>query len=311
MRRLVLVLGLGFLISCASAGQAAPELTLAERLGYPPDAKLLIIHADDLGMAHSVNAASIAALESGAINSASIMVPCPWFPEIAAWARDNPDADLGLHLTLTSEWPGFRWGPVLSKDQVPSLLDETGYFHRTESEAAAKIDPKEAEAEIRAQIDRARASGIEPTHLDTHMRTLHQNRALFAVLLRVSREYGIPAALERSLVAEPELAPEVTAREIVIDRFASIGPDVPAEGWDDFYSDLIRGLEPGVTELIVHVAYDDAEMRAAAAGQEGWGSSWRQRDLEFLGSDEFRGLLLEHGVRLITWREIGSLMRED
>src|SRR5687767_12588442 len=151
----------------ATSATADSTKTLAERLGYSRDAKLLIVHADDLGMAHSVNAASIKAMETGLVNSASIMVPCPWFPEIAAYARRNPNADLGLHLTLTSEWELFRWGSVLSKDRVPTLFDRTGYLYVTEDVAAANIDPKEAEAEIRAQIERARAFGIQPTHLDS------------------------------------------------------------------------------------------------------------------------------------------------
>src|SRR5215216_5920765 len=136
------------------------EKTVAERLGYPRDAKLLIVHADDLGMAHSVNAATMKAFETGLVNSGSIMVPCPWLPEIAAYARANPQADLGLHLTLTSEWTSFRWGPVTSKDRVSSLLDKNGYFHLLETEAASHADPKEVELEIRAQIERARAFGI-------------------------------------------------------------------------------------------------------------------------------------------------------
>src|SRR5712671_325021 len=110
--------------------------TLVERLGYPRDAKLLIVHADDLGAAHSINTASIKGLESGLVSSASIMIPCPWLPEIAAYARSHPEADLGLHLTLTSEWSLYRWGPVLSKERVPSLLDQSGYFYSTETEAA-------------------------------------------------------------------------------------------------------------------------------------------------------------------------------
>lgn len=128
------------------SSQTAPK-SLAERLGYPRDAKLLIVHADDLGMAHSINTASIKGLESGQVSSASIMVPCPWFPEIADYARTHPEADLGLHLTLTSEWKLLRWGPVLAKERVPSLFDRSGYLYPLESEAAAHIDPKEAEAE--------------------------------------------------------------------------------------------------------------------------------------------------------------------
>src|SRR6266550_7013952 len=143
-------------------GVQVSKKTLLERLGYPADAKLLIVHADDLGMARSVNAATIKAFESGLVSSGSIMVPCPWLPEIAAYARSHPDADLGLHLTLTSEWKLYRWGPVLGKDRVPSLLDGNGYLYHLEDEAASHMDVKEAEAEIRAQIARARALGIQP-----------------------------------------------------------------------------------------------------------------------------------------------------
>ena len=290
------------LLSCNAFAQTK---TVAERLGYPRDAKLLIVHADDLGMAHSVNAASIKALESGAINSASIMVPTPWFSEIAEYARKHPQADLGLHLTLTSEWSGYRWGPVVSKHRVPSLLDDSGYFYLTEEAAAAHIDPSEAEAEIRAQVDRARAFGIQPTHLDSHMRTLHQNAALFEVLLRAARAYKIPAAIPRELAARPDLAPLLAADDIVIDRFISIEPDIPPER---FYADALKNLQPGVSELIVHLAYDDPEMRAATDNHPNWGAAWRQRDFDFLSSDAFRRLLRENNIKLVTWREVGNLI---
>src|SRR6266853_1644629 len=166
----------------------AETKTLVERLGYPRDAKLLIVHADDLGAAHSINTASIKALESGLVSSASILITCPWLPEIAAYARAHPETDLGVHLTLTSEWSPYRWAPVLGRERVPSLLDSSGYLYSMENEAAAHVDIKEVEAEIRAQIARARALGIQPTHLDSHMGTLYQSQALFETLFRVARD---------------------------------------------------------------------------------------------------------------------------
>src|SRR5256886_5401665 len=133
--------------------------SLAERLGFARDARLLIVHADDVGMTHSVNAATTKALDTGIVNSASIMVPCPWFPEIADYAKSHPDADFGLHLTLTSERVYYRWGPVAPVDRVPSLVDQNGYFHHDWNEGE-HIDAKEVEIELRAQIERALAMGV-------------------------------------------------------------------------------------------------------------------------------------------------------
>jgi predicted glycoside hydrolase/deacetylase ChbG (UPF0249 family) len=284
--------------------------TIAERLGYPRDAKLLIVHADDLGMAHSVNAATIKAFETGLVNSGSIMVPCPWLSEIAAYARANPSSDLGLHLTLTSEWTSFRWGPVSSRDRVSSLLDKDGYFPLLETEAAAQADPKQVEMEITAQIDRARALGIQPTHLDSHMGTLYQNKALFEVFLRVAREQKLPVRVAKTWFARADFLPSVLKQDdVYIDRVLDINPGVAPQDWSKFYSDAFKKLEPGVTEVVIHLAYDDAEMRGATANHPDWGSAWRQRDFEFFTSDAFRKVLQENQIKLITWRELGKLIK--
>src|SRR5271165_2073508 len=166
--------------------------TIAERLGYPPDSKLLIIHADDLAVAHSEDAASFDALDRNAVTSASIMIPCPWLTEVAAYAKTHPDADLGLHLTLTSEWSTYRWGPVASKNLVPSLLDASGYLWPDTPEAVRSLKADEAEREIRAQIERAIAMGIHPTHLDSHMGALFSRPDLFAAYVKVAHEYKLP-----------------------------------------------------------------------------------------------------------------------
>jgi len=309
MKRLSTIVLVIVAFACVARSQQAAK-SLAERLGYPPDAKLLIVHADDLGMAHSVNVATIKALETGLVNSGSIMVPCPWLSEIAAYARANPQADLGLHLTLTSEWTNLRWGPVSSKDRVASLLDKDGYFNLTETEAAKSADPKQVEMEIVAQIEKARALGIQPTHLDSHMGTLYQNKALFEVFLRVARSQKLPVRVARAWFARADFLPTTLGPDdVYIDRVLDINPAVAPGDWAKFYSDAIRKLEPGVTEVIIHLAYDDTEMQGATANHPNWGAAWRQRDLEFFTSDAFRKLLQENNIKLITWRELGKLIK--
>ena len=176
--------------------------TLADRLGYPPGTKLIIVHADDLGETHAVNAAAIQSLEAGVINSASMMVPCPWFPEIADYAKSHPDADFGLHLTVTSERVYYRWGPVAPAGKVPSLLDENGYFHH-DWEHDQHVNPKEVEIELRAQVERALAMGVRPTHLDSHQyRLIVNGKELFEVMLRVAHEYQLPVFVTRDWFAD-------------------------------------------------------------------------------------------------------------
>ncbi|HEX8352256.1 MAG TPA: ChbG/HpnK family deacetylase, partial [Pyrinomonadaceae bacterium] len=163
--------------------------------------------------------------------------------------------------------------------------------------------------EIRAQIERARAFGIRPTHLDSHMRALYTTRPLFEMFLRVARDNGLPALVSREWFAEAPFLPAALGPDgVVVDRLVDVNPSVAPGRWAAFYTDLIKNLRPGVTQLIVHLAYDDEEMRAVTLGHEDWGAAWRQRDFDFVTSDAFRRLLKEHDVRLVTWREIGRLV---
>jgi predicted glycoside hydrolase/deacetylase ChbG (UPF0249 family) len=279
--------------------------SLAEKLGYPRDAKLVIIHADDLGMTHSVNAASIRGLESGLVNSASIMVPCPWFPEMADYAKSHPDADLGLHLTLTSERVYYRWGPVASKDKVPSLVDPNGYFH-LDWTTANHINAREVEDELRAQVERAIAMGVRPTHLDSHQYRLFTNgQEIFESVVRVAHDYKLPVFMVRDWFAErPYLQAAVSPADLVVDHTVTIEPGVPPEKWAAFYIDALKNLKPGVTVFIIHLAFDGEEMRAATRERATWGAAWRQRDFDFFTSAEFRALLKEQNIKLVTWREL-------
>ncbi len=152
---------------------ARTQTTLQEQLGYSKTAKLLILHADDLGLAHSEDQASFYALEKSPARSANIMVPCPWFPEAAAYAMAHPKADLGLHLTITSEWKYLKWGPVAGKENVPHLVNQQGFLFSTVDSVLRSSNADEVEKELRAQIERAKQFGIDITHLDSHMGTLY------------------------------------------------------------------------------------------------------------------------------------------
>jgi hypothetical protein len=299
-------------LACAPAVLAdAP--TVQERLGHPKSARLLVIHADDLGMSHSVNRATFEALEKGWITSASILVPCPWFPEVAQFARAHPDADLGIHLALNSEWTGFRWGPLSGREQVASLLDPDGYLPPVETQVVARAQPAEAERELRAQIERARAAGIRISHLDSHMGTLFRTPELFAVYRRLGTDYRLPQLLERQGEPGGAESPWVTGAQdaALLDRVVSISPGVTAGGWAAAYEKLLAPLPPGVYELIVHLAYDDEEMRGATHDHPDWGAAWRQQDLDLVKSPGFRDFLRAQGFVLVSWRDLSRAQEKS
>jgi len=279
------------------------------RLGYPADAKLLIINADDLAMAHSQNDASLTALDQKLITSGTVMVAAPWFGEVAAYARAHPDADLGLHLTLNAEWQTFRWGPVTPRNLVPSLVGPDGNFYATvaELEQHAKLD--EVEIELRAQIERAKAMGLNPTHLDSHMLALYDTPALFAVLQKLAREYKLPIRMSRNDPTFKPLLQYMTAADPFPDAMFTAMPDVQPAAWKDYYLNVVKNLQPGVTELVVHLAHDDAEMRAVTVNYPVWDAAWRQRDVDAISSPEFRKALADNHVILIGWRSIQKLIR--
>ncbi|MGO9403981.1 MAG: polysaccharide deacetylase family protein [Terriglobales bacterium] len=293
--------------SLAQTGQekTARTKTVPERLGYPASARLLVIHADDLGMNHSVNRATFEALEKGWITAASILVPCPWFPEVAGWAKQHPDADLGIHLALNSEWTTLRWGPVSPKDKVPSLLDAAEYLPLDTPAVVQNAKPSEVESELRAQVDRAQAAGIHVTHLDTHMGALFESADLYQVYRRLGQSYGLPI-LEAKAGSHAPVGTSPPAEEVLVEKVIEIDPGIDARDWSAWYQKQLAPLGPGVYQVIVHLAYDDEEMRGATYDHPDWGAAWRQRDLDMVKSAEFRQFLKEQGFVLVTWKELAK-----
>jgi predicted glycoside hydrolase/deacetylase ChbG (UPF0249 family) len=291
-------------------GLLAQPKTVAERLGYPRDSKLVIVHADDLAVAHSVDAASFDALEKTAVTSASIMVPCPWITEVAAYARTHPDADLGLHLTLTSEWKTYRWGPVEARDKVSSLLDPAGALWSETPLVAQHAKAEEAEREIRAQLEHALALGIHPTHLDTHMASAFATPEIFAAYAKVAHEYHLPFLAVRMPQVDERFLSALSAKDVLLDSIVMASPRVPQNGWKDFYLDALKHLSPGLHEMIVHLGHDDAELQAVSLDHPDYGAAWRQRDYDFVTSPDFRKGLEENHIVLVRWKDLQKLVVE-
>ena len=284
----------------------AQTRTIAERLGHPKNAKLLILHADDLGVAHSENAASFDALDKGAINSASVMMPTPWVTEVTEYMRAHPNADIGLHLTFTSEWKTYRWGGLAPRDQVPSLYDADGTFPQLTKTFVDRAKVSEVEKELRAQVELAYAIGMRPTHLDSHMTALFTTPELFRMYVGVAREYKLPFTFYGTQT--PAIRASLTENDIVPSAVIMAEEAGSREQWMRFYVDAIRNLKPGLSEILVHLGYDDAELRAVTAGYDVFEAKWRQRDYDVMTSPEFQQALKDNGVVLVTWRVIQKAM---
>lgn len=287
--------------------QSQAQQSLAEKLGYTNEDKLLIIHGDDLGVAHSQNIASFLAMKIGSVNSASIMMPCPWVKEVAEFAKLNPDADLGLHLTLTNEWLNMNWGPLASKDKVSSIVNENGFLYKDCLEFGQHAIVAEAELELRAQIEQAFRLGITPSHFDTHMGCLiFSSPDLFEVYLKLGREYKIPVMVSRLFIqaASPAFKEKITKEDIIIENIYTAGIEDYESGMAAYYENTLNEIDAGVHVLLIHLAYNDAEMQAVTIHKEPWGALWRQQDFDFFTSTKCKKLIEENNIKLITWRQI-------
>ena len=285
------------------------DRSLAERLGYKASDKLLIVNGDDIGMSHAANAASIDAMENGLMTSGTIMVPCPWFPEIAAYARDHPEADFGLHLTHTSEWKTYKWGPVSSRTNVPGLVNSEGYFWPATADVYKHSTPEEAYIEAKAQIEKALAAGIDVTHLDSHMGVLQYNPEYHNVYHRLAKEYDLPLRMASQETIEsfgfPNLRIDLEADGIISPDYLVFGGPDNGEPVDVYWKRILRTLKPGVTELFIHAAQDGEELRNMT-------NSWGTRSTEYLlftTDPEIRQIIDEEGIQLIGYRALRDLQR--
>jgi len=277
--------------------------------------RYVIIHGDDAGMSHSVNRATIEGMQRGIVSSASIMVPCPWFPEFAKYTREHPDGDYGVHLTLNCEWSWYRWGPVAPRDKVPSLVDEDGYLWDNVSQVVEHVRAEEVETELRAQIDRARKFGVPLSHLDTHMGAVVSRPDLVKIYVKLGAEYNLPVLFIRPTadngVAKKYPGAEIMARVLdehklpVLDALFQFYERGPYEKRKQKYLKTLRELKPGVTQIIIHCGVDDPELRAITSSV-----TIRDTDRRIFTDPEVIDEVKRLGIEVIGWKQFRAMVNE-
>ncbi len=297
-----------------AAEEAQP--TYAELLGWEQGARVLILHADDAGMSHDSNVGIIEAFEKGVLTSTSTMMPCPWVPEWARYCAEHPDVDNGLHLTLTSEWKDYRWGPLAGKHRVPGLTDEQGCLWDNVGLVVEHASAEELEIEIRAQIDRAKTMGLPITHLDTHMGTVYATPEFFAAYVKIGIEMQLPLMIPggHATLAQEEYI-DLADQFPAIRQVAKAVWDSGLPMLDDLFSDtygwktfevkkknmleLLRRLRPGVTQVIVHCTRPSETFPFISDSGD-----TRLADLEVMLDPDIKKAIEDEGILLTTWREL-------
>jgi chitin disaccharide deacetylase len=288
-----------------------------KKLGFSADDRVIIIHTDDIGMCQASVEAFADLTDFGLISSGAVMVPCPWFIEAAAYGRDQPGADLGVHLTLTSEYDRYRWGPISTCDPASGLLDEQGFFHKDSPDVWAKADPEAAVAELDAQISRALAEGMHLTHIDTHMGTV-AHPSIIPGYIQLAIKYGLPPMIPR--LSADELmgvgnVDEATAQMIngMIHTLEEMGMPLLdgltglqlVDATDRFQQakQALRALKPGLTHFIIHPSKDTPELRQIMP-------TWacRVADYETFMSEATREFIRQEGIQVIGYQALKDLM---
>lgn len=274
-----------------------------EILGYPADARLLIINADDFGMCHATNAAIVRSLVEGVVCSTTLMVPCPWAPHAMRWLAENPAQPFGVHLTAIGDSADYRWRPLISTDQVPSLIDETGYFYNFErmDEFFSQLRMDELEAEFRAQIEFVLAAGLNPTHLDWHSLRIARKPEIFDVLFGLAREYGLALRAPQSYLPERARRQDLPANDYdILDSYG-----MGSTGKMALYTRLLRELPAGLNEWAVHPGLEDVELLAIDRP----GAPIRQADLDCMISAAIREVIQQEGIILLSYKPLQEIWR--
>lgn len=314
-KQLVLLLNLVIIMSACVKGPS----NWAEKLGYPKGAKVIMLHADDAGMSIEANQAISELLSAGDIQSTAVMAPCPAAEEFLQWTGANTEIDIGMHLTLTSEWKTYRWGPLTDSSEVPGLTDPDGMFWHEVPQVVEHATPAEVEKEIRAQIEYSLTRGHRPSHIDTHMGTLYGHPEYLKVFFKVAEEYGIPANaidLSNKKVAKGFRNKGYPINDEVIavvaeytlpklDFFTSAPKGPTYEEKKEKFKKLVKSLPSGLTEIIFHPSTETEQLKGIT-------NSWQQRVWEYqmFRDPDMKEFFKEEEIIFTNWTEIMKKFKE-
>jgi predicted glycoside hydrolase/deacetylase ChbG (UPF0249 family) len=272
-------------------------------LGYPAEARLLILNADDFGMCNSVNEAIMRTLKAGVIRSTTLMAPCPWALHAMHFLADHPEIPFGVHLTAISDPADYRWGPIIAKEKVPSLVDRAGYFYDFAGMPAflAQVKLDQLEMEFKAQIEAVLGAGLKPTHLDWHALRIAGRPDIFEILIRLAKEYGLALrVMGRDVIEELQSQGLPTIDYDFLDSYLVDSADKAAR-----YARLLRELPVGLSEWAIHPGLDNMELLALEPG----GKHERQADFDFWTSQEAIELVEDEGIVLLDYRALQAAWR--
>lgn len=301
--------------------------TYAEKLGFPKGSKVIILHVDDVGMSYESNTGAIEAMTKGIANSCSVMMPCGWVPGFVHYLKEHPSIDAGLHLTLNSEWKNYRWGPLSGKNKVPGLVDAEGAMWNNVADAVQHATADEVETEIRAQIERAKAMGFEPTHLDSHMGALFASPAFLERYVKVGMDYKIPVMFVgghgTAIAQESGTTPETAAQMRMMgkqlwDAGFPVLDDLSGRSYEwslpatikytkenlrkyktQQYINMLQSLKPGVTMVIMHCS-QTTEIFPQISNS----SITRYGDLLAMTDPALKAFIQKEKIILTTWKEL-------
>ena len=277
-----------------------------ELLGYPANARLLIVNADDFGMCHGQNLGAIRSITEGLVSSCSLMAPTPWCLHAAEFLRRQPEVSFAVHLTVVSEYRNYRWGPLAPPVEVPSLLDESGCFFGDDrfDELLATADIGELETEFRAQIEALQALGLQPSHLDTHYGPHEFRQDIFDLVFRLAREYGLAMRAGSPQLVRRLLEQGLPAAEHGVLNSGRIPPERKA----DVLAAKLRELPAGLSEWALHPGIATEELRAVMADPRLPGVTGtpegRQSDFDVAVSEEAARIVAEEGIQIIGYRAL-------